>query len=157
MANGLGTAILDFGATPATEATVEVTEQTDITADARVEAWVMARSTADNGTIDHQYAATSLRLSTSEPVPGVGFSITAYNLFGYLSIDDGVTWQAVTLTERSVYGDSISNLGGSYVRVLTGRVDLVSPADQTCRLKVVGAGSPVRQVNIHGWALHLLP
>lgn len=83
MASGLGTAVIDFGATPATEATVEVAGQDDITADARVEAWVMARSTSDNNTIDHQYAAISFRLSTSEPVPGNGFSITAYNLFGY--------------------------------------------------------------------------
>lgn len=84
------------------------------------------------------------------------YTVINTTFIAYLSIDDGATWQAVTLTERSVYGDSISNLGGSYVRVLTGRVDLVSPADQTCRLKVVAAGSPVRQVGVYGWALHLL-
>lgn len=83
------------------------------------------------------------------------YTVINTTFIAYLSIDDGSTWQAVTLTERSVYGDSISNLGGSYVRVLTGELDIVSPADKTCRLKVVAAGAPVRQVNIHGWALHL--
>lgn len=92
MTTGVGTAVIDFGATPATEATVEVTGQTDITADARVEAWVMARSTADNNTVDHQYAAVSFRISTSEPVAGVGFSITAYNLFGYATGQFKVEW-----------------------------------------------------------------
>jgi hypothetical protein len=92
MASGLGTATIDFGATPATEASVVVSGQTDITADARIEAWVMARSTADNNTIDHQYAAVSFRLSTSEPVPGTGFSITAYNLFGYATGQFSIEW-----------------------------------------------------------------
>jgi hypothetical protein len=92
MASGLGTATIDFGATPATEASVEVTGQDEITADARIEAWVMARSTADNNTTDHQYAAVSFRLSPSEPVPGVGFTITAYNLFGFATGQFDIEW-----------------------------------------------------------------
>jgi hypothetical protein len=92
MASGLGTAVIDFGATPALEATVEVAGQPEITAAARIEAWVMARSTADNTVIDHQYAAVSFRISTSEPVPGSGFSITAYNLFGYVTGQFKIEW-----------------------------------------------------------------
>ena len=84
------------------------------------------------------------------------YTVINTTFIAYLSIDDGATWQAVTLDERSIYGDSLSNLSSSYVRILTGRVDIVSPADQTCRLKVVAAGSPVRQVGVYGWALHLL-
>lgn len=72
-----------------------------------------------------------------------------------LSIDDGATWQNFTLEQRSVYGDSISNLGGSYIVALTGRMKITSVGDKTCRLKIVSGGE-FRQVSIYGWALHLM-
>lgn len=84
------------------------------------------------------------------------YTVLNTTFIAYVSIDDGATWQAVTLEERSIYGDSISNPGGSYVRILTGQTDFTSPADKTCRLKVVASGTPVRQVSIFGWALHLI-
>lgn len=79
---GLGTAALDFGATPANEASVTVTGQTEITAECSAEAWFMARTTADNNADAHKQAAAFMRLVCSEPTPGAGFVITAYCLIG---------------------------------------------------------------------------
>ena len=80
--SGVGTATIDFGATPATEASVAVTGQTAISATSRVEAWIMARTTADNDANAHKQAAAFFRLVCSEPTAGVGFTITAYCLVG---------------------------------------------------------------------------
>lgn len=63
MASGLGTATIDFGATPATEATVDVTGQADITSACAVEAWITARSTGDNDAAAHKQAG-------QQPAPG---------------------------------------------------------------------------------------
>ena len=88
---GIGTATIDFGATAATEASVAVADAT-ITADAYIEPWIMARTTVDNSAEDHQQAAAFMRVVASEPVVGVGFTITAYCLHGYAVGTFKVDW-----------------------------------------------------------------
>lgn len=92
MPSGIGTATIDFGATPASEATVSVTGQAAISATSRAEAFIMSRSTATNTVEDHNFAAVSMRLVCSEPTPSVGFSITAYNLIGYATGEFSIEW-----------------------------------------------------------------
>ena len=82
IAGNIGTATLDFGATPSSEASVSVSGQTGITPTSFAEAWFMARSTADNDADSHKQASAVMRLVCSEPVTDVGFTITAYCLHG---------------------------------------------------------------------------
>ncbi len=92
MASGLGTAVIDFGAVPATEASVDVTGQTDITTDCAIEAWVTARSTSDNDTTAHKQAALFIRFVCSEATEGTGFTITAYCLIGFVTGTFLIDW-----------------------------------------------------------------
>ena len=87
----IGTATIDFGATPATEASVAVSDAT-IPANVFIEPWIMARSTTDNTVNDHQQAAAFMRVVASEPNPGVGFTITAYCLNGFAVGTFKVDW-----------------------------------------------------------------
>lgn len=82
MPSGVGTATIDFGATPASEASVAVTGLSEISAGSRAEAWIMARTTADNDANAHKQAAAFFRLVCSEPTDGVGFTITAFCMIG---------------------------------------------------------------------------
>ena len=77
MATGQGTATIDFGAFPGSnEASVSVTGQTDITAAANVEAWVMGDDTsADHTASDHRYLAMLMGLTCGTPTEGVGFTV----------------------------------------------------------------------------------
>jgi hypothetical protein len=88
----IGTATIDFGATPSNEASVAVSGQTEITATAFIEAWFMARSTVDNDADAHKQAAVVMRLVASEPTAGVGFTITAYCLHGLATGTFKVEW-----------------------------------------------------------------
>ncbi len=88
---GIGTAVIDFGAIPANEASVSVSDPT-IVVGAYIEPWIMARSTADNTADDHKQAAAFFRLVASEPIPGVGFTITAYCLVGQATGAFKVEW-----------------------------------------------------------------
>ena len=92
MPSGIGTATLDFGATPATEASVIVTGQAEISADSRVEAFVMARGGASTVLADQHFAAVAFRLVCSEPTPVAGFTITAYCLIGYATGTFDIEW-----------------------------------------------------------------
>jgi hypothetical protein len=92
MPSGLGTAVIDFGATPSTEASVAVTGQSDITSACAVEAWVTARSTAGNDAEAHKQAAVFMRFVCSTPTDGVGFTITAYCLIGYATGEFEIDW-----------------------------------------------------------------
>jgi hypothetical protein len=92
IAGNIGTSTIDFGATPATEASVAVSGETDITAASFAEAWFMGRSTVDNSSANHQQAAAVMRLVCSEPTPGVGFTITAYCLHGAVTGTFKVEW-----------------------------------------------------------------
>jgi hypothetical protein len=75
-----GTATLDFGATPAEEASVAVTGQAAIVAGSHVEAFFMQETSADNGTDEHAEAAALCPLVVSDIVAGTGFTIRAHPL-----------------------------------------------------------------------------
>ena len=79
MANGVGTATIDFGAFPgANEAAVAVTGQTGISATSKAEAFIMADdTTADHTAGDHRYAAALMGLTCGTPTAGTGFTIYA--------------------------------------------------------------------------------
>ena len=62
MATGTGTATIDFGATPVSEAVITVTDAA-LLATNYVEAFVMIDTTGDNTANDHRHAATSWKLS----------------------------------------------------------------------------------------------
>lgn len=80
--SGIGTATLDFGATPTDFASVAVTGQTAISATSRAEAFVMMRATGDNDLSDHTQLAVFSKLICGVPTPGVGFTIECYLLHG---------------------------------------------------------------------------
>ncbi len=73
-----GTATLDFGATPADEASVVVTGQTGIVSGSHAEAFFMQETTADNGVDEHAEAAALCPLVCSDIVAGTGFTIRAH-------------------------------------------------------------------------------
>ena len=91
MPSGIGTATLDFGATPATEASVTVTGQAEISVGSRAEAFVMAKG-AGAALADQHFAAVALRIVCGEPTPGAGFTISAYCLIGYATGAFDVEW-----------------------------------------------------------------
>jgi len=68
---------INFGATPAEEATVAVTGQAAILATSHVEAWFMADTTVDNGIDEHREAAALCPLVVESVVAGTGFTIRA--------------------------------------------------------------------------------
>ena len=86
-----GTETLDFGATPATEASAVITGLTGIAEASHVEAFVMATGTG-NALIDQQFAGVALRLVCGEIVPGVSFTIRAYCLIGFAQGTVDVHW-----------------------------------------------------------------
>jgi len=88
-----GVVELDFGSTPVNEGSVTVTGQTGILSTSVVDATVMARSTADNTSTDHKFAANALRFSVSEPIANTGFTITAYCLIGLVTGKFAVNWR----------------------------------------------------------------
>lgn len=79
MANGTGTATIDFGAFPGSnEASVAVTGQTSITATSKAEAFVMGDDTSGTHTAnDHRYFSALVGLTCGTPSAGTGFTIYA--------------------------------------------------------------------------------
>jgi len=79
MANGTGTATLNFGAFPGSnEASVAVTGQATIAATSKAEAWVMADDTSSSHTAsDHRYFAALAGLTCGTPTAATGFTIHA--------------------------------------------------------------------------------
>jgi hypothetical protein len=77
MANALGTATLDFGASPGSnEASVAVTGQTGIGAGSDASAFIMGDDTSvEHTAADHRYLAALIGLSCGTPSAGVGFTI----------------------------------------------------------------------------------
>jgi hypothetical protein len=77
VANGIGTATLDFGAWPGgNEASVAVTGQATISATSVVEAYIMADdSTTDHDATDHKYLDRFVSLTVGTPVAATGFTI----------------------------------------------------------------------------------
>jgi hypothetical protein len=97
MANGQGTATIDFGAFPgANEASVAVTGQASIQATSKAEAFIMGDDTSTSHTAnDHRYAAALVGLTCGTPVAATGFTIFARS------------WQKLqgTFTVRWVWSD----------------------------------------------------
>lgn len=79
MANGQGTAVLDFGSYPGSnEASVAVTGQATIGASSKAEAYIMGDDTSPNHTAsDHRYLGLFVALTCGTPSSGVGFTIYA--------------------------------------------------------------------------------
>lgn len=82
MANGTGTATINFGAHPGSnEASVTVTGLTTISATSKAEAWVMADDTSANHTAsDHRYFPVFASLTCGTPTAGTGFTIYARSI-----------------------------------------------------------------------------
>jgi hypothetical protein len=75
MANGTGSAELDFGA-GSNSASVAVTGLTGITALSKAEAWIMGDDTsADHTAEDHRFFPVFAALTCGTPSSGVGFTI----------------------------------------------------------------------------------
>ena len=80
MANGLGTATLDFG-TGANEASVTVTGLGTISATSKVESWVMGDDVSTDHTAnDHRYFGVFANLTCGTPVAATGFTIYARSI-----------------------------------------------------------------------------
>lgn len=79
MANGQGTAIIDFGSYPGSnEASVAVTGQATIGASSKAEAYIMGDDTSSNHTAsDHRYLGLFVALTCGTPSSGTGFTIYA--------------------------------------------------------------------------------
>ena len=77
MANGQGTALLDFGVFPGTnEASVAVTGQASILSTSKAEAYMMGDDTsADYNAADVRYLAALVGLTCGTPTVGVGFTV----------------------------------------------------------------------------------
>ena len=75
MANGTGTATIDFGAGN-NEASVVVSGLTSISATSKAEAFLMGDSTtSDHTASDHRYFNILVGLTCGTPVAGTGFTI----------------------------------------------------------------------------------
>jgi len=78
MSNGLVTTTLNFGAFPGScQASVAVTGQTSISATSTVEAWFMQDTSTDHTANDHAWAAALCALTSTIPIAGTGYTITA--------------------------------------------------------------------------------
>lgn len=86
MANGVGTATIDFGAWPGSnEASVAVTGQPFISITSNAEAFMMAEASGVHTVNDATYASLFISLTCSAPTGGVGFTVNAraeYKLTG---------------------------------------------------------------------------
>lgn len=89
---GSGSSVIDFGDTPAPEATVAVTGLTDIAVTSHVRAWFQADTMLSNDANDHILAAESLSLATSIPVAGSGFTIYVNSRFALWTKRFRVRW-----------------------------------------------------------------
>lgn len=88
----VGTATLDFGATPAAEASVSVTGQAAILAGSSVEAWAQGATTAGNNENAHLFAGVGMKLTCGIPVAGTGFTIYATTVAGLATDTFTVQW-----------------------------------------------------------------
>lgn len=77
MANGTGTAVIDFGSHPGSnEASVTITGQSSITAASKAEAWIMGDdTTSDHTAADHKYLPQLASFTCGTPTASNGFVI----------------------------------------------------------------------------------
>jgi hypothetical protein len=80
MANGTGSATLNFGAAPGTNhATITVTGQVGITSASFVEAWLQGNdSTADHNGYEHKFLSNYIGFAADNLIAGTGFDINAF-------------------------------------------------------------------------------
>lgn len=76
----IGTAVLDFGSTPAQEASVAVTGQGAILSTSQIGASIRRNATSDNGVAEHEEGAALCPLVCGSIVVGTGFTIYAHPL-----------------------------------------------------------------------------
>lgn len=88
------TANIDFGETPAVEASVTIADET-VTLTSVCNAWITEKSTEDNTATDHRFAGIAVKLVCGAPVAGVGFTIYAYCTLGYLTGEITVNYSII--------------------------------------------------------------
>ena len=71
----VGTAILDFGATPGSRSDTVVSGQASIVSNSYVEAWLAADTSADHNAEEHALAASFVGVSCGAIIAGTGFTI----------------------------------------------------------------------------------
>jgi hypothetical protein len=89
----VGTATLDFGATPAVEASVTVTGEAGVLLTSAVDAFIQGATTVDNSATDHRFAGVSLRLLADDLVAGDGFTIYATATAGFAAGAFEIRWR----------------------------------------------------------------
>lgn len=78
MANGTGSAELDFGTFGSNSASVVVTGIAEITDTSKAEAWIMGDDTStDHSAEDHRFFPVFAALTCGTPVTATGFTIYA--------------------------------------------------------------------------------
>lgn len=81
MASGMGTATLNFGASPGANETSVVVVDATISATSKCEAYIMADDTsADHTANDHKYVGLFLALSCGTPIAATNFTIYGRSL-----------------------------------------------------------------------------
>lgn len=89
---GQGTAVIDFGSTPVSEASVAVTGQASILAGSQVEAFMQGSSTVDNTATDHRFAGVAFRILCDDIVAGTGFTIYVTSISGLATGTFNIRW-----------------------------------------------------------------
>ena len=87
-----GTSVLDFGDTPTDYASVDVTEQAGIASTSHVRVWFQGETMANNTPEDHILAGIFTRLVSTDPTPGVGFTIHCVSIIGRFTKRFRVAW-----------------------------------------------------------------
>lgn len=87
-----GTAILDFGATPASEASVDVSGQSGIGLASRIRVWFSGSAMGDNDIGSHLQAGAMTMLVPGSIIAGVGFSIYATIRTGLATGQFRISW-----------------------------------------------------------------
>lgn len=91
--SNVGTAVVDFGSTPSSEATVVVTGQTSIGETPLMMAWIQGDSTASNSITEHLWGGVAFRCVCGSIVVGTGFTIYVYSLGGLVTGTFNINWQ----------------------------------------------------------------
>lgn len=88
-----GTAILDFGPTPSSQAQIDVSGQAGITVNSRIRTWLSSeRHMSDNDENSHLMAGLFMKLVAGDVVPDTGFTIYALSMVGLATGRFRVDW-----------------------------------------------------------------
>jgi hypothetical protein len=87
-----GTAVIDFGAIPAEEASVVVSGQTGILSGSHAEAFWMGDANGDNDADAHEQMADFCRLVVGDVVAGASFTIKAHLQCGLATGQFNIRW-----------------------------------------------------------------